>query len=97
MGDAMRPYQRSTSIKKIIKKVGKGTSTHFRRKKKGKHKDAFKNLTKQGASRPFGGVLSHSVLERVVRYAVRLKKGFISLNDVPIKLRNFVSRMVERL
>lgn len=92
----MKPYQRSTSVKRIVRKVSKGTSVRFKRRNKVKHKDAFGNPVKKGVSRPFSGFLAHNILERILRYANRVKKGVLSIDKIPIRFRSIVNKLVSK-
>ena len=92
----MKPHQRSTSVKKLVRKVGKGVSTRFKRKKKIRHRDVFGNLVKQGASRPYSGFVSHGLFDKILRYVVRINKGVLSIDKVPIKFRTIVNKLVNK-
>lgn len=102
------PKNRSTSVRRIYKRIPTGKTIHYRRREKGKCHHcavsgrllpgvASKQSTAKSAKRPkrkFGGALSSEISSRVIRIASRVKEGAMSLSEVDMRLLPYVKRLL---
>ncbi|VVC02125.1 Ribosomal protein L34e [uncultured archaeon] len=100
------PKNRSTSVRKIHKRIPSGNTLHFERRKKGgcHHcalsgdrlpgvaSQAGKAKSAKRPNRKFGGALSSAVSSRIIRIASRVKEGEMKLDEVEIRLLPYVKR-----
>lgn len=105
------PKNRANSVRNIKYRSPSGESRlrYRRRTKGGKHYCAVSgdlltgthSISKMRASerrpeRPFGGRLSPAISRRVIVYRARIAQGLIGLDDVPIKLLNYVKNAAKK-
>ena len=104
-----KPFQRSSSFKKVYVRVPSGeTRVRFeRRRKKGKAHCAICRRalhgvhsergakTKNRPTRGYAGVLCPSCAETVLKYAVMLKAKAISLEQIPFKYHDYLPEIKE--
>lgn len=100
------PKNRSTSVRKIYKRIPTGKTIHYKRVVKGKkHYCALsgevlpgvtsRQSTAKSAKRPnrkFGGNLSSQMSTRIIKIASRVKEGAMPLSEVEIRLLPYVKR-----
>jgi large subunit ribosomal protein L34e len=104
------PKNRSTSVRKIYKKLPKGRHTiHYKRRVKGKkHKDpisgqilpgvsSIKGLSKsqKRPNRKFGGTLSSKTSSEVLKIVSRIKQKIMTPDQVDIKLLPYVKQLLK--
>lgn len=102
------PKNRSTSVRKIVRRTPKGGSAvHYRRRVKGKrHSDAITGARLQAVSsargcvkrpnRKFGGSLSSNTSSRVLAVASRVKEGKMKLSEVDVRLLPYVKGILQK-
>lgn len=89
---------------------GKTRITYTRRKKVKHHYDGATGELLQGVtndpskpksartvSRKYGGFMSHKRVETIMRYATLVEQGELTLNQIPLDLKQYVKKEVERL
>ena len=104
----VKPFQRSSRYKRKSVRVpsGEAKQRFVERTKKKVHVCAIckaplqavkesGSKTEKRPTRMFAGVLCHTCLDRVIRYATRINDGIITMDDVDIKYRPYVSLLVK--
>jgi len=100
LGEFMKPYQRSRSVRKIFKKTPSGrTVIHTKRREKGKENKceicgvSISRMRKNG--RVFGGMICHRCISRILAYYTRILDGVLSIEDVDIKYRKYITSLLK--
>jgi len=95
------PKNRSTSVRKIYKKLPKGRHTiHYKRRVKGKkHKDPISgqilSKSQKRPNRKFGGTLSSKASSEVLKIVSRIKQKIMTPDQVDIKLLPYVKQLLK--
>lgn len=102
----MKPKDRSSSVRKLKKRLSYRVKTYTKRKKKRANArcaickkplagvdERQKTRTKRTVLRKYGGVLCPSCLERVIKLSQRVKQGTIRIEDVSLKYLDYVKQL----